>query len=459
MITDPAGVLAVLLGVLAVIFWFGQSGPGKSFFRIVPALLFCYFVPTTLTTLHVIPDVSPLYSWIKAYVLPAALLLLILALDVPAILRLGPKAVIMLLAGTAGVVVGGPVAFWIGLQLFAPESLSPDLWRGFAALSGSWIGGGANFVAIGSMAGASDEVMGLMVIPDVLAANVWMGALLFFATIQHTIDRRTGADASAIRALEHKLEAFQARVSRIPSIADLMKLVGLAFVVSWIGAAGGNAINDALVNQVRPAAAIVMDGAAETATLNEMTAAIDAAQAAARESDAGDPLDQLSSGERSRYETSRFVAQGFGSLSWKFILVTTIGLALSFTPVRNLEGAGASKLGGVFLYLLVATIGAGADFTLIVTYWPTMVVAFIWIAVHVIFLLTTAWLIKAPIFFVAVGSQANIGGAASAPVVAAAYHPALAPVGALLAVAGYVLGTYAGMLCMWMLRWVAQSAG
>ena len=70
-------------------------------------------------------------------------------------------------------------------------------------------------------------------------------------------------------------------------------------------------------------------------------------------------------------------------------------------------------------------------------------------------LLTVGWLIRAPIFFVAVGSQSNIGGAASAPVVASAFHPSLAAVGALMAVAGYVLGTYAGLLCMYLLKIVS----
>ena len=145
--------------------------------------------------------------------------------------------------------------------------------------------------------------------------------------------------------------------------------------------------------------------------------------------------------------------------TWKYIIVTTLGVILSFTPARKLEGAGASKLGSVMIYLLVACIGASADFAKIVQAPALILMGFVWIAFHIIMLLGVGWLIKAPIFFVAVGSQANIGGAASAPVVAAAYHPSLAPVGALLAVAGYVLGTYAGLVCMHMLKSVAHAGG
>ena len=109
------------------------------------------------------------------------------------------------------------------------------------------------------------------------------------------------------------------------------------------------------------------------------------------------------------------------------------------------------------LYLLVACIGAGANFKSIVEAPALVLMGFIWMTVHIVVLLTVARIIRAPIFFVAVGSQANIGGAASAPVVASAFHPTLAPVGVLLAVAGYVLGTYAGLLCMWLLKIVAAS--
>ncbi|HSF78624.1 MAG TPA: DUF819 family protein, partial [Steroidobacteraceae bacterium] len=176
LINDPAGVLAALLAVLAAIFWFGETRPGRRLFGVVPRLVFCYFIPTTLTTLGILPESSPLYDWIKAYLLPASLVLLILALDVPGILRLGPRAVIMLLAGTAGVVVGAPIALWLFSSV-----VPPDTWQGMTALSGSWIGGGANMVALAQIAGTSESMFGMMVIVDVAVANIWMGVLLYMA--------------------------------------------------------------------------------------------------------------------------------------------------------------------------------------------------------------------------------------------------------------------------------------
>ncbi|MFQ5807325.1 MAG: DUF819 domain-containing protein, partial [Phycisphaerae bacterium] len=229
LVESPAGVLAVLLTVLAVIFWMTRHPMLGKIFKFVPALLFCYFVPTALTTLNVVPADSPLYDWVKGFVLPASLLLLILALDVPGILRLGPKAVIMLLAGTTGVVLGGPLALWI-----CKDMLPPDAWQGMTALCGSWIGGGANFVALGKIAGASDKMIATMVIPDVFVANCWMAVLLYSSVIQHRIDRWTRANASAIRDLEQRLTAFQERVSRIPALADLIIILAFGFGASWL---------------------------------------------------------------------------------------------------------------------------------------------------------------------------------------------------------------------------------
>ena len=384
------GILAVLLAVLAVIFWFGETVPGKRVFGIIPKLVFCYFIPTTLTTLGILPDDSALYGWIKMYMLPASLLLLILALDVPGILRLGPRAVIMLLAGTAGVVIGGPIALLI-CKGFVPE----DTWQGMTALCGSWIGGGANMVALGDIAGVSADMFSMMVIVDVFVANIWMGVLLYASGHQKRIDKWTGADTTAIEDLQRRLTDFQARTSRLPTLTDLILIVAFGFVGAWVCYVAGNWLGEA--------------------------------------------------------------APFLSAVTWKFILITSIGVALSFTKARNLEGAGASKIGSVFLYLLVASIGAHANFLKITEAPGLVAIGFIWMAVHITILLAVGKLIKAPIFFVAVGSQANIGGAASAPIVASAFHPTLAPVGVLLAVAGYVLGTYAGLLCMALLKLVAGA--
>jgi uncharacterized membrane protein len=160
--------------VLAVILWLTQHQVLGKLFQVDATLIFCYFVPTTLTTLGIIPADSPLYDFVKGYVVPASLLLLILSLDVPGVLRLGPKAVIMLLAGTTRVVLGGPLSLWI-----CKDMLPPDIWHGMTALCGSWIGDGANFAALGEIDAARDHTIGAVVIPDVFVATCWMAVLLY----------------------------------------------------------------------------------------------------------------------------------------------------------------------------------------------------------------------------------------------------------------------------------------
>jgi len=466
LVRHPVAILSVLLAVLAVIFWFSQHPRTRSVFKVIPALVFCYFIPTTLTTLGVIPDECDLYTWVKTFLLPVSLFLLILSLDVPAILRLGWKPVAMLLAGTGGVVVGGPIALFAGQQILAGDwALPPDAWKGLAALSGSWIGGGANFVAIGDTVGTSGTMLAMMVVPDVLVANIWTGVLLYLAGHQHWIDRKRGVDASAIRRLEEKLTEFQQRVTRVPTVADLIIILALGFCASWISyQAAATLVNRAEASVVHVAGMLEIgtvrfDPEHPPAPLTDdrvkpvhIGSAID--RTVGQQPQA---LDDMSGMDRLRYRGARFINDQTGGGMWKYLIVTTLGLIASFTPLRRLEGAGASRIGTVMLYLLVATIGATADFNRMAEAPGYIIVGFIWMAVHIVILLMVAWAIKAPIFFVAVASQANIGGAASAPVVASAYHPSLAPVGVLLAVAGYVLGTYAGLLCAGLLRWVAGA--
>lgn len=390
LVSDPVAILVVLLAVLAAIFQFAGTRPGKKLFGIVPSLVFCYFLPTTLTTLGVLPAESPVYDWIKTYLLPASLMLLILALDVPGIIRLGPKALIMMIAGTAGVVIGAPIALWLFSSL-----VPPDTWQGMSALSGSWIGGGANMVALAQAAGTSPSMFGMMVIVDVTVANIWMGVLLYLAGQQQRIDRITGADTSAIEDLQRRVAEFTAKTTRVATLTDLLLIVSVGFGGMWLATLAAR--------WTAPATGI------------------------------------------------------FDATIWKFILVTALAAALSFTPVRRLEGAGASRIGSLMLYLLIASIGAHADFTQMKEAPVLVAVGAVWMLCHIAVLLTVAWLIRAPIFYVAIGSQANIGGAASAPIVASAFHPSLAPVGVLLAILGYVLGTYAGLVAMALLRSVAGA--
>ena len=382
-------VLAVLLGVLALLFAVDAHPRLGRVFKVVPLLVFAYFVPTLLSNTGVIPIESPLYGFIKKWLLPASLVLLTLGVDVKAIARLGRPAVVLFLTGSVGIVIGGPIAYLL-LGRLVPAELGDQAWKGLAALSGSWMGGGANFVAIGESVGAEASTLGVMVVVDVAIANVWMAVLLWFAGRQEALDQRLGADRSALEDVQNRIAGFAARVQHNPGLADYFTMLALAF----------------------------------------------GATALARW--ASERLPEIGS-----------IVSGF---TWVVILVTAVGVGASFTRLRRLEGAGASRVGSVLLYLLVASIGAQAELRGVLDAPALVAIGAVWMMIHATLMLAVQRWMRAPIFFAAIGSQANVGGAASAPIVAAAFHPALAPVGILLAVAGYVVGTYLGLVCAFLLE-------
>ncbi len=391
LIQSPMAVLTVLLAVLSLLFLAERHPVGARVFRVLPILVLVYFVPTLLSNTGIIPTQSELYGFVSAYLLPTSLVLQVLSMDLPAIARLGRNAVLLFLAGTAGIILGGPIAYLL-LGRLVPAELGEQAWKGLAALSGSWIGGSANFVAIGKSVGTHDNTLSMMVVVDVGVSNMWTAVLLYFAGRERQMDERMGADRRAIDVVREQVERFHASVLRPASLTDLVWIltIGLGTTVACT----------ALAKQLPDIGTIIT---------------------------------------------------GF---TWVVILVTTVGVALSFTPLRKLEGAGASRVGMLFLYVLVMTIGAKADFRRLLDAPALVAVGMVWMAFHAGTILLTRRLLRAPIFFAAVGSQANVGGAASASVVAAAFHPALAPVGVMLAVAGYVLGTYGGLVCAAMLEQV-----
>lgn len=361
LITNNAVVLGLLAIILGFVFYTSnlKTGFWAKFYRYVPALLMCYFLPSLLNTFGIVDGSgNDVYTVAKYFLLPACLVLLTLSIDLKSIMGLGKRAIIMFLTGTVGVVLGGPIALLI-TATFMPELLGvagPEaVWRGMAALAGSWIGGGANMVAMKEIYGAGGEIFTIMVTVDIVVANLWMAGLLFLAARHKDIDARTGADTASIERLIDKVQAFEAEHARRPELKDLMLLVAFAF-----GATGlAHFAADLLV-----------------------------------------PYFASNFPELKKFSLH-------SKLFWIIVLVTTIGLALSFTKARNFEAVGASKVGSSFLYILVATIGLHMDITKIVEAPKYVVIGLIWMAVHVGLLFLVAKLIKAPVFYVAVGSKAT----------------------------------------------------
>lgn len=401
LIMDDKIVLGILLLCLALVFWTASIKKPffQKFYKVVPALLMCYALPAILNSLGVISsEISGTYYMATRYLLPGALILMTLSIDLKGIKNLGWKMIIMFLTGTVGIIIGGPIAILI-MSFISPDTVGgldhDAAWRGLATLAGSWIGGGANQGAMLEIYKYNPQKYGAMILVDIVVANIWMAFLLLGVGKSDKIDRWLKADSTAITRLKEKVESYTMSIRRHASLTDLMIIAGIAIGGTSLSHFGSGLISGFFVD-----------------TLG--------------------------------FDDHSVVASGF---LWLVVLATTIGLIISFTPMRQIEGAGASTYGSVFIYILVATIGMKMDVTQIFDDLWLVVLGLIWMAIHVGLLFLVAKLIRAPFFFLAVGSKANVGGAASAPVVAAAFHPALAPVGVLLAVLGYALGTYGAILC------------
>lgn len=410
LITDDAVVLGILAALLALVFYTASSENRffKKFYKYVPALLLCYFIPGLLNSAGAISGTeSKLYPVAAAYLLPASLVLFTLSLDVGEIWKLRKKAGLMLVTTITGILFGGPLAV-ILVSFFAPEVFAGQgaaaEWRGLATLAGTWIGGGANQAALYEVFKPTPELFSATVAVDVIVANLWMAMLLLGAGNAARIDRFLKSDTSELDVLKQKMENQRLAGLRMPALKDTIIIVGIGFGVTGLSHWLGKALAAWIAN-VAP------------------------------------QLEKFSL-------TSPFL--------WTVLLATGIGIALSFTRARNLEGVGASRLGTVLLYILITTIGMQMNVMAIFSSPGLFIVGLVWIVFHGILLMLVAKLTRTPFFFVAVSSQACIGGAASAPVVASAFHTALAPVGVLLAICGYAVGTYAGYICGLLMQWASS---
>ncbi len=404
--TNDAIVFGIIMISLGFVFYTESKTNGfwNKFYKIVPGLLMCYAIPAIFNSFGIIDaDTSKTYYIASRYLLPASLVLMTLSIDLKAIFNLGPKALILFFTGTLGIIIGGPLAILL-IATIAPDTsggIGPNaIWRGLSTLAGSWIGGGANQAAMLEIYKYNPAKYGGMVLVDIVVANVWMAILLIGIGKRERINKWLKADTSAIEELKEKVSTFTAKVNRNPSLTDYIIMLSLAFGAVGIAHFGATNISSFLKNNFSAVA-----------------------------------------------DTSSALSSFSSNFFWMITIATAIGILLSFTKAKNYEGAGASKIGSIFIYILVATIGMKVDILRVFEDPKLIAIGVVWMTIHAGLLIGVAKLIKAPYFFLAIGSQANVGGAASAPVVAAAFHPALASVGVLLAVFGYVVGTYGAILC------------
>ena len=382
MIKDPNAIFVYIIFLIGIIYYLRSQPSLAKLFKYMPPVIWVYFLPMISTSIGIIPNDSVLYDWTTRHLLPTALILLLLSSNISAMASLGPKAIGTMLFGTLGIIIGGSLSLLIFGGL-----LPDDAWMGLGALSGSWIGGSANMVAVGKSIGTSDDLFGNMIVIDTLVGYGWMGVVIFISGHQDTIDRWNNADTGIIKQLNIQMDTFKNK--RTTSFNDLLTIVSVGLVGGYASLKIGVWLPD--------------------------------------------------------------IGSILTSFGWTNIVVSAIGILLSFTKLSDLENAGASHVGNIFLYILLGTIGARADIMQVTDLPIYIIVGIVWILFHAIILFIGGRFLRAPMFLIATSSQANIGGVVSAPIVATVYKKSLAPVGLLMGVMGNVIGIYAGLLTAWIL--------
>jgi len=386
MIKEPTAIFTYIIFLIGLIYYLKSFPKLDKLFKYMPPVIWVYFLPMISTSIGIIPSSSILYSWTTNHLLPPALILLLLSSNIKALAALGPKAIGTMLFGTLGIIIGGPLS----LLLLGPF-LPSDAWMGLGALSGSWIGGSANMVAVGKSIGTSDDLFGNMIVIDTLVGYGWMGVVIFISGHQNKIDKWNGADTDIVEDLNLTINSNSKQMHT--SFNSLLAIVVIGMTLGYLALIIGQWLPD--------------------------------------------------------------VGSILTSFGWTIIVVSAIGIALSFTKLSELDYVGSSHVGNLFLYILLATIGAKANIAQ-VSYLPIyIVVGIFWILCHAIILFLGGRILKAPMFLIATSSQANIGGVVSAPIVATVYKKSLAPVGLLMGVMGNIIGIYAGLFTAWLLSLVS----
>lgn len=382
-ISSPGGVLAMLCAIAA--FWFFMDQvTGWKLFQYVPPLLFIYATPVFLNNLDVIPSDSPVYGGLSSFALPAFIVLMLIKVNVPAAVRIMGKGVLVMLIGTFGVFVGAGLSY-----LLVHQWLAPDAWKGFGALAGSWIGGTGNMAASSEMLGTPPEQFGLAVLADNVIYVVWLPLLLASRNFADRFNKWARVPEERLKMMDSAANMAMEE-ERVPQMRDYIYLAAIAVGITWIG---------------RSLASMAFDTMMATAPGME-----------------------------------DFLSES----TWRILIITTIALSLSVTPVSRLPNATA--MGTALIYIFVAGMGARASVEGFGQAPAFLLGAFIWIFIHGAFCLLGAKLLRVDVHSVAIASAANIGAAASAPIVAAFHRPSLVPVSILMALIGYAVGNYVAPL-------------
>ena len=377
MIENGFTYLAVLMLIGSAIVYTEKKSQHK-LFEYLPAIVIIYFVVMLFSTFGLwekTESVTTTYKTVKSNLLPAMIFLMLLLADMREIFKLGKKMILTFLLASTSIALG-----FIGMFSIFQSSFGAEAWKPFAALSGSWMGGTANMVAIQGALDLPDSAMGYTLLIDSIDYAIWVMILLALVPFAKKFNHWTKADTSVIDEVGAKL-AQKEENKKPMDFSSLFFLLGSALFVSTIAQYGASFL-----------------------------------------------------------PTTSFLT----TTTWIVIIATLAGIVFAMTPLAKISGS--SELANIMLYLIVALIASRANFTEL-TEAPLYILAgFVIITIHVVIMVIFAKLFKLDLFSLGVASLANIGGVASAPILASAYSKALIPIGVLMAMMGYILGTFGGLM-------------
>jgi uncharacterized membrane protein len=384
MITNAFPYLTILLFIASMLVFLEAKTEAK-FFEYLPAIVILYFTVMTLSTLELwtkTDEINSTYKAFKSNLLPAMIFLMLLQSDVRKIFKLGKKILLTFFLASLSISLGFIVMFTLMNGFFEAES-----WKAFGALSGSWMGGTGNMIAIQSALELPDSKMGYVLLIDSIDYAIWVMVLLALVPFAKQFNTWTKADGSILETLGSTLN--NGKEKKPINFPSLFMMLGLALMVSVI------------------------------------------AQTIA-------PL----------LPTTSFLT----NTTWIVIFATLAGIAFGMTPLS--KEASAEPLANIMLYLIVALIASRANFAELSQAPLYIVAGFIIILIHASIMVVFAKLFRLDLFSLGVASLANIGGVASAPILAGAYHKALIPIGVLMAMMGYIVGTFMGLGVSQILRMI-----
>lgn len=403
---DQAGlyVLVILVAVPAFYF-FAERRTGWGMWTYLPPLLWVYATPLLLRLTGLLPDESPVYAGVRAYLLPLFITLLVMTVDLKTIARSLGRGLPVVLISTLCVMVTAPIGY-----LAASAWLPEQAWLGFGALAGSWIGGTANMAAMEQALGTPPDQMGLAILADQSLSLIYLPLMIVAVRFTDRFNAWTGARPIDLGPDEESAAAPQAAKDEAGENGAIE--------------AGGDDKSDAPAGpDMADLLLVVAVALANVAACSWIAARLP--------------------------ELPPFIS---GS-TWLVLLVTTGALLLSFTPIRRSHQA--PPLGSAILYVFVANMGASASLAGFAGAPAFLFGTAVWLVLAMLLAVIAAKLMRTDLRIAVLALTANIGGVASNPVVAAAHDRRLVPVALMMAMLCYVYANYAAIVTGHLVRIVA----